>query len=92
MLVSSFNFLRSFNYTPYLFYKKRFKSEIISFCLWTPGDKLRVNSTTDRKLIFMWLFTCDNHAAFVKIFLKGPSLRYSAPGFFHISDLYGLVI
>jgi hypothetical protein len=35
MLVSSFNFLQSFNYTPYLFYKKRFKSEINSFCIWT---------------------------------------------------------
>jgi hypothetical protein len=26
-----FNVSRSFNYTPYLFYKKRFKSEINSF-------------------------------------------------------------
>jgi hypothetical protein len=32
MLVSSFNLSQSFNYTPYLFYKKRSKSEIISFC------------------------------------------------------------
>ncbi len=36
MLVSSFNLSQSFNYTPYLFYKKRFKSEINSFCIWTP--------------------------------------------------------
>jgi len=35
MLVSSFNLSQSFNYTPYLFYKKRFKSEINSFCIWT---------------------------------------------------------
>ncbi len=34
MLVSSFNLLQSFNYTPYLFYKKLFKSEINSFCIW----------------------------------------------------------
>ena len=34
MLVTSFNLLQSFNYTPYLFYKKRFKSEINSFSLW----------------------------------------------------------
>jgi hypothetical protein len=27
--------LQSFNYTPYFFYKKRFKSEINSFCIWT---------------------------------------------------------
>ena len=33
MLFSSFNLSQSFNYTPYLFYnKKRFKSEINSFC------------------------------------------------------------
>jgi hypothetical protein len=35
MLVSSFNLWQSFNYTPYLLYKKRFKSEIDSFCIWT---------------------------------------------------------
>jgi hypothetical protein len=35
MLVSSFNLSKSFNYTPYLFYKKWFKSEINSFCIWT---------------------------------------------------------
>jgi hypothetical protein len=28
MLVSSFNLLQSLNYTPYLFYKKLFKTEI----------------------------------------------------------------
>ncbi len=32
MLFSSFNLSQSFNYTPFLFYKKRFKSEINSFC------------------------------------------------------------
>ena len=35
MLVSSFNLSQSFNCTPYLFYKKLFKSEINSFCIWT---------------------------------------------------------
>jgi hypothetical protein len=35
MLVSSFNLSQSFTYTPYLFYKKRFKSEINSFYIWT---------------------------------------------------------
>ncbi len=40
MLVSSFNLLKSFNYTPYLFYKKRFKSEINSFCIWTLHNKI----------------------------------------------------
>ncbi len=35
-LVSTFNLSQSFNYMPYLFYKKRFKSEINSFCIWTP--------------------------------------------------------
>jgi hypothetical protein len=35
MLISRFNILQSFNYTPFLFYKKRFKSEIISFWLCT---------------------------------------------------------
>jgi hypothetical protein len=29
-LVSRFNLSKSFNYTPYLFYKKRIKSEITS--------------------------------------------------------------
>jgi hypothetical protein len=35
MLVSSFNLSQSFNYTLYLFHKKRFKSEINSFCIGT---------------------------------------------------------
>ncbi len=35
MFVSSFNLSQSFNYTPYLFYKKWFKSQISSFCIWT---------------------------------------------------------
>jgi hypothetical protein len=35
MLVGSFNLSQSFNYMPYLFYKKWFKSEINSFCIWT---------------------------------------------------------
>ena len=34
-MVNSFNLLQSFNYMPNLFYKKRFKSEINSFCIWT---------------------------------------------------------
>jgi hypothetical protein len=36
MSVSSFNLSQSFNYTPFLFYKRRFKSEINSFCIRTP--------------------------------------------------------
>jgi hypothetical protein len=32
-LVSRFNLSQSFNYTPYLFYKKHFKSEINSFSI-----------------------------------------------------------
>ncbi len=35
MLVCSFNLSQSFNYAPYLFYAKQFKSEISSFCIWT---------------------------------------------------------
>jgi len=35
MLVSSFNLSQSFNYAHYLFSKKRFKSEINCFCIWT---------------------------------------------------------
>ncbi len=36
MLVSSFNLTQSFKYAPYLFCKKRrFKSEIKCFCIWT---------------------------------------------------------
>jgi hypothetical protein len=35
MLVSSFNLSQSFNYTPYLFYKKQLKTEIDSLCIWT---------------------------------------------------------
>jgi hypothetical protein len=35
MLVSNFNLLQSFNYMAYLFYKKRFKSEINSVCILT---------------------------------------------------------
>jgi len=30
MLVSSFNLSQSYNYTPHLFYKKRFKTEFVS--------------------------------------------------------------
>ncbi len=36
MLVISFNLSQSFNYTDYLFLNKWFKSEINSFCIWTP--------------------------------------------------------
>ncbi len=32
MLVGSFNLSQSFNYAPYLFCKKQFKSEINCFC------------------------------------------------------------
>jgi hypothetical protein len=39
MLVSSFNLSQSFNYTPYLFYKKRLKSEINCFCIWTQCEE-----------------------------------------------------
>jgi hypothetical protein len=35
MLVSSFNLSQSFNYAPYVFCKKRFKSEINCFCIRT---------------------------------------------------------
>jgi hypothetical protein len=35
IVVSRFYLLQSFSYTPYLFYKKLFKSEISSFCIWT---------------------------------------------------------
>ncbi len=41
MLVSSFNLSQSFNYAPYLFCKKWFKSEINCFCIRTQG---RVNN------------------------------------------------
>ncbi len=37
MLVSSFNLSQSFKYTPHLFYKKRFKTEINSFLYMDPG-------------------------------------------------------
>ncbi len=39
-LVSRFNLLQSFNNTPFLFEKKRFKSEINSFCIWTQIARL----------------------------------------------------
>ncbi len=42
MLVSSFNLSQTFNYTPYFFYKKLFKSEINSFCIWTQRAKATV--------------------------------------------------
>jgi hypothetical protein len=35
MLFINFNLLQSFNYMPYLFCKKRFKSEINCFCIRT---------------------------------------------------------
>ncbi len=42
MLVSSFNLLQSFNYAPYLFRKKRFKSEINCFCIQTLVSEKKV--------------------------------------------------
>jgi hypothetical protein len=39
---NSNSILQSFNYTPYLFYKKRFISEINSFCIWTQSAELIV--------------------------------------------------
>ncbi len=42
MLVSRFNLLQSFNYTPYLFYKKQLKSEINSFCMWALCNHLHI--------------------------------------------------
>jgi hypothetical protein len=41
MLVSIFNLTQSFNFTPYLVYKKRFKSEINSFCIWTRQGQIK---------------------------------------------------
>ena len=38
MLVNSFNLSQSFNYAQYLFYKKRFKTEINCFCIRTLSD------------------------------------------------------
>ncbi len=38
MLVSTFNLSQSFNYTPYLFYNKCFKSEINSFWIWAQSE------------------------------------------------------
>jgi hypothetical protein len=35
LVVNSFNLLQSFNYTHYLFYKKRFKTETNCFCIQT---------------------------------------------------------
>ncbi len=37
MLINSFNLSQSFNYTHYLFYKKRYKTEIYCFCIRTLG-------------------------------------------------------
>ncbi len=48
MLVSSFNLSQSFNYTPYLFYKKRLKSEINSFCIWAQ-ERSRDTRTRQRR-------------------------------------------
>ncbi len=44
MLVSSFNLWQSFNQTLYPFYKKRFKSEINSFCIWTQERKTEIKN------------------------------------------------
>ncbi len=63
MFNNSFNLLQSFNYTPYLFYKKRFKSEINSFYIWT-----QYWAHIEKKIPFMtrtittnWLsFNCPN--------------------------------
>ncbi len=44
MLGRSFNLSQSFNYTPYLFYKKQFKSEINSFCIWTQHHPIQLPS------------------------------------------------
>ncbi len=62
MLISSFDLSQSFNYTPYLIYKKRFKSEINSFCLWTlAADKavqLNDNEKTDFDLVNVPISNC----------------------------------
>ena len=55
MLVSSFNLSQSFNYTPYLIYKKRFKSEINSFCLWTLAADKAVQLNDNEKTDLIWL-------------------------------------
>jgi hypothetical protein len=51
MLVTSFNLLQSFNYTPYPFYKKMFKSEINSFCIWTVNLCL---TNTNTKILIVY--------------------------------------
>jgi hypothetical protein len=38
LLVSNFNLSQSFNYAPYLFSEKQFKSEINCFCIRTLGS------------------------------------------------------
>jgi hypothetical protein len=50
MLVSSFNLSQSFNYAPYLFFKKWFKSEINCFCILT----LIADKTTNVPLWIEW--------------------------------------
>jgi hypothetical protein len=54
MSVSSFNLSQSFNYTPYLFYKKWFKSEINFFCIWTQGvtKRCRLSLLTNSALVY----------------------------------------
>ncbi len=55
MLVSSFNLLQSFKYTPYLFYNKRCKSEINSCCIWTPSSAYSAMSIQSLKsLAIRW--------------------------------------
>ncbi len=45
-----FNLMQSFNYTPYLFYNKRFKSEINSFCIWTQQTQLHEKHATSQSM------------------------------------------
>ena len=52
MMVSSFNLSQSFNYAPYLFYKKRFKSEINCFCTRTLDSSL--SFSIGLPLTYLW--------------------------------------
>ncbi len=72
MLVNSFNLSQSFNYTHYLYYKKRFKSEINCFCirtqLWEKINNFCV------KALKQWFSPYENHCFTIKVFGLCPPL------------------
>jgi hypothetical protein len=94
-LVSRFSLLQSFSYTHYLFYKKRFKKEINSFCIWIlyPSSILSAHTPpccqagAEFSFDFLLLLLLASAIAFMGL-LESSSVVLGTPVFFSTTVHY----